>query len=154
MLLRGYQAGDLEAMYALDVACFEKPFRFTRGAMRRFAEAKKARVVIAEEGDVLVGFVILHIEEAKEGRVGYIITLDVAPELRRRGIAGVLMTEAARQAQVDGCAVLVLHVFTGNEAAIRCYAGTGVVRSHRAEGFYGPGVDAWVYHKPLLSLND
>jgi ribosomal protein S18 acetylase RimI-like enzyme len=101
-----------------------------------------------------VGFVILHIEEAKEGRVGYIITLDVAPELRRRGIAGVLMTEAARQAQVDGCAVLVLHVFTGNEAAIRFYAGTGFVRSHRAEGFYGPGVDAWVYHKPLLSLND
>jgi ribosomal protein S18 acetylase RimI-like enzyme len=154
LLLRGYQAGDLDAMYALDVMCFEKPFRFARSAMRRFAEAKKARMVIAEESDALVGFVILHIEEAEEGRIGYIITLDVAPELRRRGIAGALMSEAERQAHMDGCAVLVLHVFTGNEAAIRFYAGTGFVRSHRAEGFYGPGVDAWVYHKLLLPVNE
>ena len=61
MRLRGYQADDLDAMHALDVVCFERPFRFTRGAMRRFAEAKKARVVVAEEGDALVGFVILHV---------------------------------------------------------------------------------------------
>jgi ribosomal-protein-alanine N-acetyltransferase len=141
-------------MYALDVVCFEKPFRFTRGSMRRFAEAKKARVVIAEESDVLVGFVILDIEETEYGRVGYINTLDVAPELRRRGIAGVLMSEAERQAQMDGCTALVLHVFTGNEAAIRFYAGMGYVRSHREEGFYGPGVDAWEYHKLLLPLNE
>jgi [ribosomal protein S18]-alanine N-acetyltransferase len=139
--------GDLDAMHALDVVCFERPFRFTRGAMRRFAEAKKARVVIAEEDDVLVGFVILHIEDADEGRAGYIITLDVAPELRRRGIASVLVSEVERQAHREGCAALVLHVFTGNEEAIRFYTSMGFVRSHRAEGFYGPGVDAWVYHK-------
>jgi [ribosomal protein S18]-alanine N-acetyltransferase len=138
-------------MHALDVVCFEKPFRFTRSAMRRFAEARNARVVIAEESDALVGFVILHIEEAEKGRVGYIITLDVVPELRRRGIAEALMSEAERRAQMDGCAALVLHVFTGNEVAIRFYADMGFVRLHQVEEFYGPGVDAWVYHKLLLS---
>lgn len=83
-------------MHALDVVCFERPFRFTRGAMRRFAEVKKARVVIAEEDDALVGFVILHLEEGEEGRTGYIITLDMEPGQRRRGIAGLLMREAER----------------------------------------------------------
>jgi ribosomal-protein-alanine N-acetyltransferase len=138
-------------MHALDVVCFEKPFRFTRGAMRRFAETKKARVVVAEEGDTMVGFVILHIEEDEEGRTGYIVTLDVAPEQRRRGIAGVLMSEVERQARMDGCAVLVLHVFTGNEAAIRFYTSARYVRSHLGEGFYGAGIDAWVYHKLLMN---
>jgi ribosomal-protein-alanine N-acetyltransferase len=141
-------------MHALDVVCFEKPFRFTRSVMRRFAEAKKARVVIAEGSDALEGFVILHIEEAEKWRFGYIITLDVVPELRRRGIAEALMSEAERRAHMDGCAALVLHVFTDNEVAIRFYADMGFVRSHRAEGFYGPGVDAWVYHKLLLSQNE
>lgn len=154
MLLRGYREDDLDAMYALDVVCFERHFRFTRSAMRRFAEAKKACVVIAEEGDALVGFVIQHIEEAQEGCVGYITTLDVAPEQRRNGIARLLMSEAERQAQRADCAALVLHVFTGNEEAIRFYASIGFVRSHREEEFYGPGIDAWVFHKRLLPMSD
>jgi ribosomal-protein-alanine N-acetyltransferase len=153
LILRAYRAGDLDVMYALDVVCFEKPFRFTPSAMRRFAEAKMARVVIAEESDALAGFVIFHIEEVEKRRFGYIVTLDVVPELRRRGIAEALMNEAERQARMDGCTALVLHVFTDNEVAIRFYTGKGFVRSHRAEGFYGPGVDAWVYHKLLLSQN-
>ena len=136
-------------MYALDVACFEKPFRFTRGAMRRFAEAKKARVVVAEEDGALVGFVILEVEENDEGRNGYVVTLDVEPAFRRRGIAGVLMREVERLARRDGFDAMVLHVFTGNDAAIRFYANAGFVRSHRVEGFYAPGVDAWVYSKRL-----
>ena len=154
MRLRGYQADDLDAMHALDVVCFERPFRFTRGAMRRFAEVKKARVVIAEEDDALVGFVILHLEEGEEGRTGYIITLDMEPGQRRRGIAGLLMREAERQARVDGCTALVLHVFAGNDAAIRFYESAGFSRSHLAEEFYGPGSDAWVYHKLLLPLKE
>ncbi len=150
MLLRTYRATDLEAMYALDVVCFAPPFRFSRSAMRRFAEAKRARVVIAEEDDSVVGFVILHVEGTGQERVGYIVTLDVSPEFRRRGIAKVLMLEVQRLAQADECVALVLHVFTGNESALRFYTNEGFARSHREEEFYGPGRDAWVFHKLLF----
>lgn len=136
-------------MHALDVLCFERPFRFTRSAMRRFAEARKARVLIAEEEDALVGFVILHVEDAVHGRVGYIVTLDVSPAYRRRGLAGFLMQEAERGALREGCLAVVLHVFTGNEAAIRFYEGCGFVRSYQEVDFYGPGMDAWVFSKQL-----
>jgi ribosomal-protein-alanine N-acetyltransferase len=146
---RSYRADDLDGMHALDVVCFEKPFRFSRGAMRRFTEAANARVTIAEDEDELVGFVILHMEEAGRERVGYVVTLDVSPERRRCGIAGRLMQEAERQALREGCYALVLHVFTGNETAIRFYAGHGFVRSHREEDFYSPKIDAWVFHKLL-----
>ncbi|WP_158786653.1 GNAT family N-acetyltransferase [Granulicella sp. L46] len=152
--LRPYRVNDLDAMHALDVECFDKPFRFSRGAMRRFAEAKKARVVIAEDNDALVGFVILDIEETEEGRFGYIVTLDISPGYRRRGVAGQLMEQVEREALREGCAAVVLHVFTGNEPAIRFYAGRGFVRSHRENDFYGRGIDAWVFHKPLHSADE
>ena len=141
-------------MYALDVVCFERPFRFTRGAMKRFAEAKKARVVIAEEGEVMVGFVILHVEAEVEGRTGYVVTLDVDLAFRRRGIAALLMGEVEGQARAGGCVAVVLHVFVGKEAAVKFYARMGYARSHREEGFYGRGMDAWVYFKPLGEVEE
>ena len=146
---RSYRAEDLDAMHALDVVCFERPFRFTRGAMRRFAEAKKATLVIAEEEDALIGFVILHTEEAEDKKARYVITVDVDPAFRRRGVARLLMREAERQACNDGCFAMVLHVYTGNVAAVQFYAQIGYVRSHRVEGFYGAGIDAWECHKLL-----
>jgi [ribosomal protein S18]-alanine N-acetyltransferase len=152
--LRPYRAKDLDAMHALDVVCFDKPFRFSRSAMRRFAEAKTARVVIAEEDDALVGFVILDIEATEEESLGYIVTLDVSPPHRRRGLAGQLMQEAERVAIRAGCVAIVLHVFTGNEPAVRFYAGRGFLQAHRERGFYGRGIDAWVFHKPLASADE
>ena len=152
--LRPYSANDLDAMHALDVVCFDKPFRFSRSAMRRFAEAKTARVVIAEENRALVGFVILDIEETEQGRFAYIVTLDVSPTHRRKGLAGELMQQAEREASREGCAAIVLHVFTGNEPAIDFYGGRGFVRSHRERDFYGRGMDAWVFHKHLASAEE
>ncbi|MGA8937652.1 MAG: GNAT family N-acetyltransferase [Acidobacteriaceae bacterium] len=151
MLLRGYRATDLDALHALDVVCFERPFRFSRGAMRRFAEAKDARVILAEENDSLAGFLIFHLDGTDRERMGYIDTLDVSPEFRRRGIAKLLMREAERQALAEGCAALVLHVFTGNEPAIQFYTSNDFVRSNREEAFYGHDMDAWVFHKVLSS---
>jgi ribosomal-protein-alanine N-acetyltransferase len=147
--LRGYRPGDLDALYALDVACFEKPFRFTRGAMRRFAEAANAQVVIAETQGELAGFCIVHMERVRGGHVGYVVTLDVAAAYRRQGLARRLMAEAERQAEAAGCNALALHVHTGNAAAIRFYAACGFVYVRPAQDFYGPGLDAAVWSKEL-----
>lgn len=152
--LRPYRTTDLDAMHVLDVVCFERPFRFTRSAMRRFAEAKKARVLIAEADDMLVGFVILHIEDSPDGRFGYVVTLDVSPEHRRQGLAAKMMHEAELRGSRERCGALVLHVFIGNEPAISFYAARGFQQSHLERDFYGRGIDAWVLHKPLYSPNE
>jgi ribosomal-protein-alanine N-acetyltransferase len=151
MMLRGYEPGDLDAMHALDVTCFERPFRFTRSAMRRFAQARKARVAIAESDAELAGFGILHIERAEDILAGYIVTLDVAPAYRRRGVARDLMLRMEELALNAQCSLMTLHVFVGNADAIQFYRRMGYARSHRARGFYGEGRDALVYHKALVS---
>ena len=150
MILRGYEPGDLDAMHALDVACFERPFRFTRRAMQRFAEAKKARVVIADIDHTVAGFCILHIERAEYGRAAYIVTLDVAPDHRRKGIARALMLQAELLAAEAMCTMMALHVFIGNTAAMGFYQSAGFIRSHRSPGFYGSSLDALVLHKTLV----
>lgn len=144
---RGYVPADLDAMFALDVACFEERFRFSRRTMQRFAEANKARVVIAEYEGAIAGFAIAHMERVAGGRVGYVVTLDVEAKMRRRGLASMLMQRLEDASREAGCDAMVLHVFEGNDAAIRFYERAGYARVQRAQGFYGPGVDGWVYRK-------
>jgi ribosomal-protein-alanine N-acetyltransferase len=145
--LREYRAADLDAMWALDIACFAEPFRFSRRAMRGFAEARGAVSVLAEAGSdaELAGFCVAHLEE----QTGYVVTLDVAPAWRRRGLARRLMAEVETRMQTAGATEMELHVSVENAGAIGFYEGMGYERVGRAKGFYGRGGDAWVYRKGL-----
>ena len=144
--LRGYRKSDLDALVRLDDICFAPQFRFTRATMRRFAEDVRARVVIAEQREEFVGFCIAHIEPEN---AGYVVTLDVDPAHWRNGIASLLMQRAEEECRVAGCVSMALHVFTGNTAAIRFYERSGYVNAGAVENFYGAGVHALVYFKPL-----
>jgi len=143
--LREYRQGDLDAMYALDVECFEPAFRFSHRAMRGFAEAQGAMSVLAVSEGNLVGFCVAQMED----QVGYVVTLDVAAPWRRKGVARSLMAALEEKVSVAGGRAMALHVFTGNQAAIRLYEGIGYGRVGTTEGFYGPGRDALVYGKRL-----
>jgi [ribosomal protein S18]-alanine N-acetyltransferase len=147
--LRGYAPGYLDAMFRLDEICFSEPFRFTRADMRRFAEAPNAQVLLALADEELAGFSIVNVERSRGRRVGYLTTLDVAPNFRGRGLAGALMQQAEAQASAADCAAMLLHVFTGNKAAIGLYEKLGYERMQAATNFYGSGLGAWVYRKVL-----
>jgi ribosomal protein S18 acetylase RimI-like enzyme len=134
-------------MHALDLVCFKEPFRFDLRSMRRFALRVGAIVVVAEAARQLAGFVIVHLER---GRLAYVVTLDVAPEFRRRGLAKALMAEAERESRASCADRAGLHVFTGNAAAISFYEQLGYERKAFDQGFYGEGFDAFVYLKPLV----
>jgi len=130
-------------MYTLDVTCFEPVFRFSRRAMRGFAEAENAVTVLAEAGGELAGFCIAQIE----GQIGYVVTLDVAPAWRRRGLARSLMAALESRVRENGAVSMALHVYVGNESAMRFYEKIGYGRVGMAERFYGRGMDALVYRK-------
>jgi ribosomal-protein-alanine N-acetyltransferase len=152
--LRNYRGLDIDAMFRLDVACFAPEFRFDRKSMRVFAEERDAIALVAEKIDgELLGFVIVNIERLAAGRRGYVVTLDVAEAWRRRGLAGILMREAAARAVAAGARWMELHVFTGNEAAIRFYEQLGYKRIPMMRRFYGAeGLDAFVYRKELANV--
>ena len=148
IILRGYRPSDVEAMYALDLTCFEPPFSFTRRAMKQLAEATGAVTVLAQSPSGLAGFCIVQME----GHIGYVVTLDVAPEWRRCGLAMLLMTEAEEKLLAHGATGMALHVFAGNTPAIRFYERCGYQRAGAAKAFYARGLDALTYRKPLVQM--
>lgn len=154
IIFRDYRDTDLEAMFRLDEACFAEEFRFDRESMREFAEERNAIVRIAEEvGGELAGFIIVHVERVATGWRAYVVTLDVAAEWRQQGLGRGLMREAEACAVAAGVRWMQLHVFTGNEGAIRFYERLGYERIRVQRRFYGKaGLDAFVYGKELLVL--
>jgi ribosomal protein S18 acetylase RimI-like enzyme len=136
-------------MYELDLLCFTQPFTFDLRSMRRFATQKNAIVVVAEHSGNLAGFVILNLESMLGAKLAYVTTLDVHPNLRRHGLATKLMDEEERLAELAGAALAALHVYSDNEAAITFYERRGYLRGSPDVDFYGPGMNAWTYTKPL-----
>ena len=147
IVLRSYESQDLDAIVELDTQCFEPPFRFSSAAMRRFAEAKNAWVVVAESEGAVAGFCIVHLERAETLDVGYVVTIDVAPGFRRRGLGEEMLAVGEAWVRASGGAGIMLHVFVKNDAAIRFYERLGYKRVGGQRGFYGPGIDAAMYWK-------
>jgi [ribosomal protein S18]-alanine N-acetyltransferase len=152
--LRRYRVDDLGAIFRLDALCFSEQFRFDHDSMWAFAQAQNAVTIVAEsvEGEV-VGFVIAHMERRAGAVLGYVVTLDVAERCRRKGLAKRLMQEAEIRVAAEGAEWMELHVFTGNEQAIRFYERLGYVRIGLSRRFYGKaGLDAFLYRKDLFAL--
>jgi [ribosomal protein S18]-alanine N-acetyltransferase len=144
---RSYERRDLEKMVELDAECFAPPFRFSREAMRRFAEAENAWAVISEAGDELAGFCIVHMEPAEAVQVGYVVTIDVADEFRRRGLGERMLADGEAWVRAAGGVGMMLHVYVKNLGAVRFYERLGYRRVGGQVGFYGPGVNAAMYWK-------
>jgi ribosomal protein S18 acetylase RimI-like enzyme len=157
MDLRAYRSGDVEAMFRLDEVCFPEPYRFDRITMREFAEARSAIVAIVEDKAKreMAGFLILHIEKARLERrevepCGYIVTIDVAPALRRTGIATEMMSYVERKARAAGVNSVALHVAIDNGGAVAFYERNGYRCLGVAPHFYREaGVDALVFSKSI-----
>ena len=125
-------------------------------SMRSFVQARGAVVVIASkraEDAEICGFVITHLVGRTGERRGYVVTLDVRPEMRRSGIATSMMDEAELLAGAAGARKMALHVFARNEGAIQFYERRGYEREGVQKDFYGSeggvGFDALVYVKEL-----
>jgi len=149
IVYRPYAAGDLGAIVELDRECFAPPFRFSREAMRRYVEAENAWVTVAEARGELAGFAVLHRERTERYEVGYVVTIDVARASRRRGVGKRMLEDGEAWVSGFGGAAVLLHVFLGNEAAIRFYERLSYVRAGIERGFYGAGLDGALYWKVL-----
>ncbi len=160
MRLRGYyRAGDFEAMHRLDLKCFSPVFQFDAETMRQAVESESAIVAVAERGRAdesendMLGFVILHLEQTGARKYAYIVTLDVDPDVRRTGVATLMLAHAEEQARAAGARHIALHVAADNSGAIAFYERLKYVQAGVARSYYREaGLDALVYAKQLEKL--
>ncbi len=136
-------------MHALDLLCFDKPFRFDMRSMRKYATHPEAIVLIAESGAEMLGFIVVNPTRRRALHAAYVTTLDVHPDARRQGIARLLVAEAERRAAASSATSMQLHVHTGNAAAIAFYEAAGYEQLMHTEDFYNTGLHAFAYLKSL-----
>ncbi len=137
--LRDLRAGDLEVAYALDQECFDPGIAYSRSEIRSFLSRPGAVALAAEADGALEAFAIA---ERRGGR-GHVVTIDVAPTSRRRGLGRRLFEELSRRLEAAGARHIRLEVDVRNAGAIRFYEGLGFERTRTLRSYYGPGLDGY-----------
>ena len=135
--LREFLPEDLEAAYALDQICFEPGIAYARSELRGFLARAGSVALIAEDGGALAGFAIGH----RRGAKGHVVTIDIAPEFRRRGAGKLLLAELLRRLGARGAREVRLEVDARNTGAIRFYEQMGFRPTRVRKDYYGAGVD-------------
>lgn len=81
-----------------------------------------------------------------------ILTLAVAPAVRRRGLGRALLDAAACEASRRGARTMFLEVSSANAPARALYAGAGFAAIGRRARYYSDGTDALILSAPLSPL--
>jgi ribosomal protein S18 acetylase RimI-like enzyme len=149
VLYRRYKPEDFAALYEIEEACFQPPFRFGRRYMRQLVENLDAATWIAEQDGHMAGFAIVEWMQDEDATVAYIQTIEVAAEQRRQGVGGELLRYVETSACAAGAHIIWLHVDAENSAAIRLYERRGYAGQGRAEHYYARNRTALVYSKQL-----
>jgi len=138
--LRDLRRQDLEAMYRLDQRCFEPGIAFTRAQMAALFDWESLEGVAADVEGRLAGFAIGYL---RRPGLGGVLTLDVDPGQRRRGLGRALFAELLARLERAGAAGVRLEVDVRNAPAIAFYHSFGFRKRRRLSSYYGDGKDAF-----------
>jgi ribosomal-protein-alanine N-acetyltransferase len=132
--IRPMTTDDLDAVLSIEQASFPTPWR--REHFAHELAAPHSFPFVTEYNGIIGGYVCLMslFEEAQ------ILDIAVAPELRGRGMARLLMDHAISVARKKEAEVLALEVRASNFAAITLYERCGFVRTGIRSKYY-EGVD-------------
>ena len=130
----GCNPEDLPRLYEIEKICFPPSFRWSKPD---FVEAlKKDDIWVAWDEEKIVGFFIG--EMLKKETVGHVITIDVDPEFRRRGIGEALLNAAETHYYKEGIRRMELEVHVDNPAQV-LYFKTGYRVFGVKKGYYANG---------------
>jgi ribosomal protein S18 acetylase RimI-like enzyme len=141
--LRDYRSEDFDELCRIDRLCFEREVAYTAEEMAAFLGAPGAVALVAEDARGRVAaFLVAH--------RGRIITVDVAPGRRRRGLGAALIRLCERRLRAAGARTVRLETAAGNRAAQALYESLGYTQVRRLARYYPTGEDAWVMEKSLV----
>ncbi|MDF3865481.1 GNAT family N-acetyltransferase [Pseudomonas denitrificans (nom. rej.)] len=147
LLYRLASRADLPALVALEEGIFHED-RLSARSFRQLIAAPSAKLIVAEEGNELLGYALLLFRRGT--KVARLYSLATSQQARGRGLGNGLLEQAEHSAKRHGCSALRLEVRVDNHVAIGLYERRGYTRFGRIAGFYEDGADAWRCEKPLI----
>jgi [ribosomal protein S18]-alanine N-acetyltransferase len=153
--LRKLRSGDFETLWEIDQKCFPPGISYSRQELASYIRRWSAFTVVAEqkasrgaEAPKIVGFIVA---EMNRKNIGHIITIDVLPEVRKKGIGSRLLIEAENRLREAKCDVVILEAAVDNHAALTFYEKHEYFAFKTIPRYYPNGVNAYVLRKDLLS---
>lgn len=147
--MRVATAADLDAVLALEQACYPPRQAYGREEYRYALRVAKAVNLLHEEDGRVVGFVgAFH---HRTWRTGHVYTVNVHPSQRGRGLGVRLMAACHDALAALGMERVVLEVNVDNQAAIALYEKCGYRLVRRLPDYYTTydDNDAFLYERDL-----
>jgi len=126
----------LNELCKIENACFETE-AFTKQQIARLLTDYDSVSLVAKENNNVVGFVMGSLYFERNSLTGHILTIDVLPSCRRKGIATQLLSEMERLFKVKGVNTCRLEVREDNYVAIGLYKKFGYKPIGRLNNYYG-----------------
>jgi ribosomal-protein-alanine acetyltransferase len=126
----------LDRYYEIEKQCFQRE-AFTKQQIAFLLTDYNAVGLAARVNGEIAGFVIGRIDIVRNMPFGHILTVDIAPSYRRRGIAQKLLREIEAIFKEKGVKECRLEVREDNAAALNLYQKLGYKKVGKLEKYYG-----------------
>ncbi len=139
---------NLNEVLQLNLRCFAKGENYTKHTFTYLLNDPKTLSYQAVTNMIeMVGFIVTMMNA--DGSA-HITTVGVAPEHRRRNIAGMMLAHLERSLSSKGITTVVLEVRVGNTAAQNLYQRAGYSSVQRMSRYYSNGEDGYLMMKSLI----
>ena len=127
---------NLNRLSEIEKECFQSE-AFTKQQIASLLTDYNSISLIATERNQIVGFIIGSICFERNSLTGHILTIDVSPAHRRKGIGARLLSEMERLFREKGVKVCRLEVREDNLRALELYRKFGYDEIGKLRNYYG-----------------
>ncbi|MEM2971356.1 MAG: ribosomal protein S18-alanine N-acetyltransferase [Candidatus Bathyarchaeia archaeon] len=127
---------QLDRLYEIEMECFKEE-AFKKQQIASLLTNYNSISLVAKMNGEIVGFIIGVIYFERNSLVGHILTIDVSPKHRRKGVAQSLLQEIEKIFMEKGVKSCHLEVREDNIAALRLYQKLGYKKVAKIKGYYG-----------------
>jgi [ribosomal protein S18]-alanine N-acetyltransferase len=126
----------LDKLCEIEEQCFDQE-AFTKRQIAFLLADYNAIALVAKTADDIAGFIITEVEIENNTLFGHIITINVAPKYRRKGIASKMIQETESILKQKGIRECHLEVREDNSTALKLYQKSEYKKISRLEKYYG-----------------
>ncbi len=126
----------LDKLFEIEEQCFDQE-AFSKRQISYLLTGYNTIALVAKANSNIVGFIIAQVEIENDNLYGHIITINVAPSYRKKGIGRKMLKETESLLKQKGIPECHLEVREDNSAALHLYQNSGYQKISKLERYYG-----------------
>jgi len=127
---------QLDKLYEIEEQCFDQE-AFTKRQIAYLLADYNTIALVARANSDIAGFIIAQVEIENDTLCGHIITINVAPTHRRKGVASKMLKETEDLLRLKGMVECHLEVREDNTSALKLYQNSGYQKIGKLAKYYG-----------------